>query len=97
MNGKAAGENQYEVCRVRHTGSGAHTGYDIKQHMEQSTSYFWNENYGQIYPTLAELLDQRDIEVKIIRQKGKPDKKTLQYHRSRQADIIALAVSADGA
>ncbi|MFC5469096.1 PadR family transcriptional regulator [Cohnella suwonensis] len=54
---------------------GPHTGYDIKQHMEQSTSYFWNENYGQIYPSLAELLDRNDIEVKIIRQKGKPDKK----------------------
>lgn len=54
---------------------GPHTGYDIKQHMEQSTSYFWNENYGQIYPSLAELLDQEDIAVEIIRQKGKPDKK----------------------
>lgn len=54
---------------------GPHTGYDIKQHMEQSTSYFWNENYGQIYPSLAELLDRKDIAVEVIRQKGKPDKK----------------------
>lgn len=54
---------------------GPHTGYDIKQHMEESTSYFWNENYGQIYPSLAELLDTNDIEVEIIRQDGKPDKK----------------------
>lgn len=54
---------------------GQHTGYDIKQHMEQSTSYFWNENYGQIYPTLAELLDSSDIDMEIIRQDGKPDKK----------------------
>ncbi|WP_179031208.1 PadR family transcriptional regulator [Paenibacillus kribbensis] len=54
---------------------GPHTGYDIKQHMEQSTSYFWNENYGQIYPSLAELLDRKDITVEVIRQKGKPDKK----------------------
>jgi len=54
---------------------GPHTGYDIKQHMEQSTSYFWNENYGQIYPSLAELLESNDIEVEIIHQHGKPDKK----------------------
>ncbi|MGG4142680.1 PadR family transcriptional regulator [Paenibacillus algorifonticola] len=54
---------------------GPHSGYDIKQHMEQSTSYFWNENYGQIYPSLAELLDRNDIEVEIIQQNGKPDKK----------------------
>lgn len=54
---------------------GPHTGYDIKQHMEQSTRYFWNENYGQIYPSLSELLDRNDIAVEVIRQKGKPDKK----------------------
>ncbi|AET58452.1 PadR family transcriptional regulator [Paenibacillus terrae] len=50
---------------------GPHTGYDIKQHMEQSTNYFWNENYGQIYPSLAELLDRKDIAVEVIRQNGK--------------------------
>lgn len=54
---------------------GPHTGYDIKQHMDQSTSYFWNENYGQIYPSLAELLDNSDINLEVIRQDGKPDKK----------------------
>lgn len=54
---------------------GPHTGYDIKQHMEKSTSYFWNENYGQIYPSLAELLKRKDITVDVKRQKGKPDKK----------------------
>nr|WP_238533498.1 hypothetical protein [Paenibacillus terrae] len=39
--------------------------------MEQSTNYFWNENYGQIYPSLAELLDRKDIAVEVIRQNGK--------------------------
>lgn len=54
---------------------GPHTGYDIKQHMEKSTRYFWNENYGQIYPVLAELLERQDVTVHVKRQKGKPDKK----------------------
>jgi DNA-binding PadR family transcriptional regulator len=54
---------------------GPHTGYDIKQHMEKSTSYFWNENYGQIYPSLAELLERKDVAVDVKRQQGKPDKK----------------------
>ncbi|MEK5238988.1 PadR family transcriptional regulator [Paenibacillus sp. FSL L8-0470] len=54
---------------------GPHTGYDIKQHMEQSTQYFWKENYGQIYPGLAELLKNKDVSVRVQRQNGKPDKK----------------------
>lgn len=54
---------------------GPHTGYDIKQHMEQSTQYFWKENYGQIYPGLAELLKNKDVAVRVQRQDGKPDKK----------------------
>lgn len=54
---------------------GPHTGYDIKQHMEHSTQYFWKENYGQIYPALAELLKNKDVSVRVQRQNGKPDKK----------------------
>ncbi len=28
------------------------SGYEIKQSMEKSLGYFWQESYGQIYPTL---------------------------------------------
>lgn len=31
------------------------TGYDIKKAVEQSTSNFWSESYGQIYPILQDL------------------------------------------
>ncbi len=31
------------------------SGYDIKKLMEQSTSNFWNESYGQIYPILKDV------------------------------------------
>ena len=32
------------------------SGYDIKKLMEQSTSNFWSESYGQIYPILKQLV-----------------------------------------
>lgn len=32
------------------------SGYDIKKIVDVGLSHFWNENYGQIYPTLEELV-----------------------------------------
>ena len=33
------------------------SGYDIKKIVDVGLSHFWNENYGQIYPTLDSLVD----------------------------------------
>ncbi|MCZ8238556.1 MAG: PadR family transcriptional regulator [Leptospiraceae bacterium] len=33
-------------------------GYEIKKFIEGSLSFFWNESFGQIYPTLKELSNQ---------------------------------------
>ena len=32
------------------------SGYDIKKFVDVGLSHFWNENYGQIYPTLDQLV-----------------------------------------
>ena len=31
------------------------SGYDVKKLVDSGLSHFWNENYGQIYPTLEKL------------------------------------------
>lgn len=31
------------------------SGYDIKQFIETSIAFFWNENYGHLYPVLKQL------------------------------------------
>jgi DNA-binding PadR family transcriptional regulator len=36
-------------------GLGARTGYDVKGIVDQSTRFFWNASYGQIYPDLSRL------------------------------------------
>ncbi len=37
---------------------GPMSGYDLKQRIEMSIGNFWNESYGQIYPTLKRLQDE---------------------------------------
>ena len=50
------------------------SGYDIKKFMEQSTSNFWNESYGQIYPILKQLMDEGLTTSHTEKQEGKPER-----------------------
>lgn len=50
------------------------SGYDIKKFMEQSTSNFWNESYGQIYPILRQLVEQGLATSRAEKQEGKPER-----------------------
>ncbi len=50
------------------------SGYDIKQAIEQSLNYFWSESYGQIYPMLNGLADDRLAVKTVERQQGKPNR-----------------------
>lgn len=47
------------------------SGYDIKKLVDVGLSHFWNENYGQIYPTLESLVADRLATKKEIRANGK--------------------------
>jgi len=50
------------------------SGYDIKKFMECSTSNFWNESYGQIYPILKQLMEEGLAARHAEKQEGKPEK-----------------------
>ncbi|GCE21228.1 PadR family transcriptional regulator [Dictyobacter kobayashii] len=50
------------------------SGYDIKKFMQQSTSNFWNESYGQIYPMLKKLVDEGLAVSHTEKQEGKPER-----------------------
>ncbi|OPX42199.1 transcriptional regulator PadR-like family protein [Ruminiclostridium hungatei] len=53
---------------------GPMSGYDIKKFCDKSISYFWNENFGHLYPVLARLeadgLIERDTEAEDSRKKN---------------------------
>ncbi|GCE31366.1 hypothetical protein KDA_68500 [Dictyobacter alpinus] len=50
------------------------SGYDIKKFMEYSTSNFWSESYGQIYPILKQLEEEGLAVRHAEKQEGKPEK-----------------------
>ena len=47
------------------------SGYDIKKIVDVGLSHFWNENYGQIYPTLDRLVRDGLASKKPDRNSGK--------------------------
>lgn len=50
------------------------SGYDIKKKIEASTSNFWSESYGQIYPILKRLVAEGLATQSVEEQVGKPDR-----------------------
>lgn len=66
-------KSQYAILGV--LGRGPRSGYDIKKLTDQSTRYFWAENYGNLYPTLKRLEGEGLVTVERQPQDGKPDRK----------------------
>jgi DNA-binding PadR family transcriptional regulator len=58
------------------------SGYDIKKVVDVGLSHFWNENYGQIYPTLDQLVKDGLATKKAERKSGK--RQRFVYKISRQ-------------
>jgi DNA-binding PadR family transcriptional regulator len=50
------------------------SGYDMKAFIAQSIGFFWQESYGQIYPTLKRLQEARMITRKVRANSGRPDR-----------------------
>ncbi len=47
------------------------SGYDIKKIVDAGLSHFWNENYGQIYPTLDDLVESGFAKKSVDKKSGK--------------------------
>jgi DNA-binding PadR family transcriptional regulator len=51
---------------------GLKTGYAMKKHVGGNLGHYWSESYGQIYPTLRQLVDEGLATCTEERRKGKP-------------------------
>lgn len=51
------------------------SGYDIKKSTDESLRYFWQENYGHIYPVLAKLQEQGMVTSSLEASETGPDRK----------------------
>ena len=65
-------KSKYAVMGVLSVCPGS--GYDIKKFMQRSTSNFWSESYGQIYPILRQLAEEGLTTSHAEKQEGKPEK-----------------------
>jgi len=53
---------------------GPMSGYEMKKRIEASTSNFWSESYGQLYPTLKQLVTAGLTVSHTEKQEGKPER-----------------------
>lgn len=67
------------------------TGYDMKQHMSYSTSYFVDASFGSIYPSLKRLEQKGFVEVKESVENGKLKKTYSVNEQGRAAFLKWLA------
>ena len=51
------------------------SGYDLRKTIKQSISNFWQEGYGQIYPTLKDLTAEGLVTLELQPQTGKPNRR----------------------
>ena len=54
------------------------TGYDLKKYFDQSITHFWSATQSHIYKALENLEKDGLVEVKVIPQEDKPNRK--EYH-----------------
>lgn len=55
-----------------------YSGYDLKKVLDVSVRHFWSADQSQIYRTLSRLTSQGRVEMEIIEQDDRPDRKV--YH-----------------
>jgi DNA-binding PadR family transcriptional regulator len=65
------------------------SGYGIKKFMEQSTSNFWRESYGQIYPLLKELTREGLATSHTERQEGKPERNIYTLTEQGKTELVS--------
>jgi DNA-binding PadR family transcriptional regulator len=65
-------KTKYAILGVLSQMSGS--GYDIKKTCDSSIAYFWNENYGHIYPVLKKMEIEELITKQIEQTEGRPAK-----------------------
>ena len=51
------------------------TGYELKQHFDQSIYHFWNAKLSQIYPTLSRMKEEGLLTMDVDYQEDRPNRK----------------------
>jgi len=90
---RSSRENRTRYVVLGMLNAGAVTGYGLRQRIAMSVGHFWQESYGQIYPTLRQLAAEGLVEARAAR--GGPGRGGATYHltpRGRAALAAWLAL-----
>jgi DNA-binding PadR family transcriptional regulator len=68
------------------------SGYDLAKQFDGSVGFFWHATHQQIYRELTKLEEQGLIDLEVMRQDGKPDRKCYSINPSGQAILKAWIV-----
>ena len=63
------------------------TGYDLKKYFDQSISHFWSATQSHIYKALEDLEKDGFVEVKVIPQEDKPNRKEYHITHAGRAEV----------
>ncbi|HEX3045480.1 MAG TPA: PadR family transcriptional regulator [Bacillota bacterium] len=63
------------------------SGYDIKKFCDQGIAYFWNENFGHIYPVLKQMEQEGLITKEVEENEGRPPRHVYSITPKGQAEL----------
>lgn len=83
-----AKENKSRYAILGMLALGPASGYQIKKLMERSTSNFWSESYGQIYPILKGLTQEGLTISSTEKQEGKPERNMYTLTKKGKEELV---------
>jgi DNA-binding PadR family transcriptional regulator len=64
------------------------TGYDLKKIFDNSVRHFWPADQAQIYRTLNRLSENGLVDMEIVEQSDRPDRKVYSITEAGKADLL---------
>ncbi|GGD09402.1 PadR family transcriptional regulator [Nocardioides daphniae] len=65
------------------------SGLELTRRFERSFGYFWHATHQQIYRVLARMVDDGDLDVEVVAQSGRPDKKVYRVTEAGRGKLAA--------
>jgi len=65
------------------------TGYDLKKVFDSSVRHFWYADQSQIYRTLSRLMEQKLVDMEVVEQSDRPDRKVYSITPAGRASLTA--------
>lgn len=63
------------------------SGYDLKKAFDTSVHHFWPADQGQIYRTLARMAEQGWVEMEVVPQEDRPNRKVYRLTKSGEEEL----------